>query len=177
MCDENLKEVIKKAEGGDSEAQFMQPIIKIGDKVKYKKGVLLYRYNGDDIYTEDHHYGDNHIIEKGVVSNVGNTSLSKYDVYVTYEGRTVKMSSHYTELQSIDDINQNEEKFQELIKKAESGDSQAQYELGNYYYEICDKKKAEFWFIKSAKQGHAMAKWSCYVHFGHNGNLHVNDNF
>lgn len=49
-----------------------------------------------------------------------------------------------------------DEKLQELIKIAESGDSQAQYELGKYYWGsgfILDIEKAEYWFLKSAEQG------------------------
>lgn len=57
----------------------------------------------------------------------------------------------------------------ELIRMAESGDVQAQYQLGGYYYyhrEITDNyTKAAKWLLKAAEQGHAEAQeliGSCY---------------
>lgn len=57
----------------------------------------------------------------------------------------------------------------ELISEAESGDAQAQYQLGGYYYyhrEITDNyTKAAKWLLKAAEQGHAEAQeliGSCY---------------
>ena len=63
-----------------------------------------------------------------------------------------------------------DEELQELIKKAESGDSQTQYELGRYYWGdgfILDREKAEYWFLKSAEQGLAEAQYRLGVLYNH----------
>lgn len=52
----------------------------------------------------------------------------------------------------------------ELIRKAESGDAEAQYELGNNYYFGSrgfskNEEEADKWFLKAAEQGHAKAQY------------------
>lgn len=52
----------------------------------------------------------------------------------------------------------------ELIRKAESGDAEAQYELGNNYYFgfsgfSTNEEEADKWFLKAAEQGHAKAQY------------------
>jgi hypothetical protein len=63
-----------------------------------------------------------------------------------------------------------DEQIQELIEKAESGDSQTQYKLGKYYWGdgfIRDREKAERWFLKAAEQGLAEAQYSLGVLYNH----------
>ena len=77
-----------------------QTVFKIGDKVKYKKGTT-FSYNGDTIYPEE--MPNYYIVKNGEVSQVGNTGSLGHDVKVTYEGKTVLLSSGYLELQSKED--------------------------------------------------------------------------
>ena len=65
--------------------------------------------------------------------------------------------------------NKNEPYSSELVKKAESGDRDAQIKLGRCYYQglgvTKDYKEAVKWFTKAAEQGHREAKFylgQCY---------------
>ena len=62
-----------------------------------------------------------------------------------------------------------QENINDLIKKAEQGDIEAQFNLGYYYHsgEGVEKseKKALYWWQKAAEQGHAEAQYNlgyCY---------------
>lgn len=58
--------------------------------------------------------------------------------------------------------------FEELLKKAEQGDAEAQYELANHYYDCGEEQdldKAVEWYTKSAELGNEIAKnvlWDIY---------------
>ena len=65
--------------------------------------------------------------------------------------------------------NKNEPYSPELVKKAESGDMDAQFKLGRCYYQglgaTKDYKEAVKWFTKAAEHGHRDAKFNlgqCY---------------
>jgi len=60
-----------------------------------------------------------------------------------------------------------EEAIEQLIKAAEAGDVNAQFNLGEYYdsVQVMNFDKAAEWYCKAAEQGHARAQWmlgNCY---------------
>ena len=63
-----------------------------------------------------------------------------------------------------------QENINDLIKKAEQGDVEAQFNLGYYYHsgEGVEKseKKALYWWQKAAKQGHANSQYNLGVNYG-----------
>lgn len=65
-----------------------------------------------------------------------------------------------TNLNQTDNLNTQED---ELTRKAESGDANAQYNLGEYYYknaaQFNDRTLAFRWYSKAAKQGHSDAQF------------------
>jgi len=60
-----------------------------------------------------------------------------------------------------------QENINDLIKKAEQGDVEAQYNLGYYYHSgegvEQSEKKALYWWQKAAKQGHANSQFNLGV--------------
>lgn len=61
-------------------------------------------------------------------------------------------------------LNINAQNIEELNKKAEEGDVNAQYELADYYYNTKDfskrdVQKAKVYYAKAAKQGHKEAQY------------------
>ena len=63
-----------------------------------------------------------------------------------------------------------DEELNELIKKAESEDAEAQYKLGKYYWGngiIQDRGKAEFWLLKAAEHGLTEAQYQLGVLYNH----------
>ena len=60
--------------------------------------------------------------------------------------------------------------MEDLIFKAEQGDAEAQFALGEYYYRaaedgVQDYEQAVYWYSKAAEQGHASAQYNlgaCY---------------
>lgn len=60
-----------------------------------------------------------------------------------------------------------QENINDLIKKAEQGDVEAQYNLGYYYHSgegvEQSEKKALYWWQKAAEQGHAEAQFNLGV--------------
>lgn len=53
--------------------------------------------------------------------------------------------------------------MEDLIFKAEQGDAEAQFALGEYYYHAAedgaqDYEQAVYWYRKAAEQGHASAQ-------------------
>ena len=63
-----------------------------------------------------------------------------------------------------------QENINDLIKKAEQGDVEAQYNLGYYYHSgegvEQSEKKALYWWQKAAKQGHANSQYNLGVNYG-----------
>ena len=60
-----------------------------------------------------------------------------------------------------------QENINDLIKKAEQGDVEAQFNLGYYYHSgegvEQSEKKALYWWQKAAEQGHAEAQFNLGV--------------
>ncbi len=60
-----------------------------------------------------------------------------------------------------------QENINDLIKKAEQGDVEAQYNLGYYYHSgegvEQSEKRALYWWQKAAEQGHAEAQFNLGV--------------
>ena len=54
---------------------------------------------------------------------------------------------------------------QELLKKAKNGDAEAQYQVGQYYLDNKNKKKAKLWYQKAAKNGFQKAKFILDIFF------------
>ena len=76
--------------------------------------------------------------------------------------------------ESADDIGPAKEKDfvkanEELLKMAESGDVESQFNLGQFYYHgfgvTLDKREAYKWFRRAADNGHSMAEYSVCVAF------------
>lgn len=64
--------------------------------------------------------------------------------------------------------------MEDLIFKAEQGDAEAQFALGEYYYRgdkdrEQDYEQAVYWYRKAAEQGHASAQYNlgCCYYWGY----------
>lgn len=65
--------------------------------------------------------------------------------------------------------------FDELVKQAESGDADAQYELAEKYYNgdevVQNIEKAIYWYTKAGEQGESAAQYALACHYCHKGDL------
>ena len=82
--------------------------------------------------------------------------------------------SEQDSMQVSQSLKKEKKTFESIKKKAEKGDAEAQYKLGNiYYYGQMGKgqntRKAEYWYGKADKQNHIKAQQMLPLLHCHNG--------
>ena len=160
--DETTAQLISKAEGGDSSAQYLVGKLYQDGPVLIPDGVEA-RYWFDQSARQGHvsaQYG----LGKLLLSDdpeVRDTELAiQWLEYATHHGSDLAAYRLGKEYLKGEIVERNTTKAVEyLTQSAEAGNQYAQYALGKLYLDKQDREQAHYWFTQSAAQGNEYAQF------------------
>jgi TPR repeat protein len=102
---------------------------------------------------------------KGRPSQLKLSSGRSFEFIILFYNKTTQEALMELGYEPITNVERNASAPQDILKKAEGGDAEAQYQLGKFYgernnnFEAYNPKTAAAWYEKAAKQGHKDAQY------------------